>query len=258
MVLKMQSHSLSLTSLIAAILLLAPLVLIAQEKESLDSILQNVLRHDDLMHQKMKRFEYEQHVLTKKLNSSGKELEKKELTMTVRPEGETLLSVVADKSGVVKTEDESSLKETQQAKDSRKMVSKFSMRKLLPRFEVWLIGEELWQSYPAYLLGFKPKGDQKPFADRMEKVLTHLAGKMWVSKTDYIILKTEAELSQPIDLAWFFANMRSMTFRFEAQRVEGLGFVPKSFILDYQVRVLTSTSRHHQIVTMSGHRPRRD
>lgn len=230
----------------------------ADQKELLESILENILRCDDEMHQKMKRFEYDQYVLTRRYNSAGKEVEKKQLTMSVRPSGQTLLSVVANKSGVVNTEDESALNKTKAAQDSRKIESKFSVRCLLPRFDVWLIGEESWQNYPAYVLGFKPKAkdNQKPYTDRMEKVLAHLAGKMWVSKTDYIILRTEAELSEPVDLAWFFAKMESMSFRFEAQWVSGLGFVPRSFILDYKVRILTSVSRHYQIVTMSGHRPR--
>ncbi len=256
----MQSYCQTFIFLVLSTAFISPINLKANQQEPLESILQNILRSDDEMHQKMKRFEYDQHVLTRKYNSAGKEVEKKELTIRVRPGGQTLLSVVADKSGVVKTEDESALKETKAAQESRKMVSKFSVRELLPRFDVWLIGEEAWQNYPAYVLGFKPKpkGNQKPYADLMEKVIAHLAGKIWVSKTDYIILRTEAELSEPIDLAWFFANMQSMSFRFEAQRVSGLGFVPKSFILDYQVRVLTSVTRHHQIVTMSGHRPRQD
>jgi hypothetical protein len=256
----MQSCSQFFIFLFVFVAFISPFGLMADQKESLESILQNILRCDDEMHQKMKRFEYDQHVLTRKYNSAGKEVEKKELTMRGRPGGRTLLSVVADKSGVVKTEDESALNDAKAAQDSRKIVSKFSVRDLLPRFDVWLIGEEAWQNYPAYVLGFKPKakGNQKPFADRMEKVLAHLAGKIWVSKTDYIILRTEAELSEPVDLAWFFANMQSMSFRFEAQRVSGLGFVPKSFMLDYKVRILTSISRHHQIVTMSGHRPTQD
>jgi hypothetical protein len=91
----------------------------------------------------------------------------------------------------------------------------------------------------------------------MEKVLAKLSGKIWISKTDFIILQTEAALTETVDLAWFFAQMQSMDFRFEAQKIPELGFVPKSFILDYRIRVLTSTSRHHQIVTMSGHRKRK-
>ncbi|MDW8349838.1 MAG: hypothetical protein RML49_06210 [Verrucomicrobiae bacterium] len=232
---------------------LAVLSPLCAQKKPLSKILELIIKHDALMHEKMKGYEYEQHVLTRKLNEAGQEIEKKELSMTVRPGARTLLSVVADKSGVVKTESEGAEEKTL---NSRKMVTPFLISELLPRFEVWTEGETIWNGYPAYVLGFKPLADQKPFSNRMEKVLAHLAGKMWVSQTDYIILKTEAELSRSIDLAWFFASMRSMRLDYEAQRIEGLGFVPKMFKLDYEVRILTIRSRHAQIVTMSGHRPR--
>ena len=86
----------------------------------------------------------------------------------------------------------------------------------------------LWKRLPddsaagesAYVLSFEPKPRQNT-RSREERFFSLLAGKLWVSRTDFTVLKAEASLQSPSSLFWIIARVTTFQLNYELEPIRG-------------------------------------
>ena len=238
-----------------SLFLLIGMNLRAADLPSANELVQKVLARDEADQKALARYQYHQKVETDWLNSDGTVRHGSSLEMIVHPGEQGDFSIVADGKGGVLSPDQTTDKERKEARDSEKLKANFSLRQLAGRFEIAVSGPETLRGQSAYVLAFSPRPGQ-PYSNRIEKVLNNLTGKMWVSTDDYSILQTEAQLAKPVDMAWVFATMKGLTFRFRAEPIPGANpplLAPAEFDLDFRVDVTIREIRQRQRISMDDY-----
>jgi hypothetical protein len=72
----------------------------------------------------------------------------------------------------------------------------------------------------AYVISFEPKPNQNA-RSREERFFGLLAGKLWVSRNDFIILKMEVALQSPCQLFWVLARVTTFQFTYVLEPSRG-------------------------------------
>lgn len=103
--------------------------------------------------------------------------------------------------------------EKNQAESAVEAVRKYNLRdryawKRLPDASV--AGED------AYVIAFEPKPKQNT-KSREERFFGLLAGKLWVSRNDFTVLKAEASLQSPCQLFWIIARVTTFQLAYEVE-----------------------------------------
>ena len=86
----------------------------------------------------------------------------------------------------------------------------------------------LWKRLPdenvagegSYVLSFEPKPMQNT-KSREERFFALLAGKLWVSRIDFTVLKAEAALQSPCHLFWIIAQVTTFQLTYELEPARG-------------------------------------
>jgi hypothetical protein len=217
-------------------------------------MVEKVIARDEAITRALEKYEYDQKVEIEKLDAKGMIKGTDRLEMVVRPGAQASYTIVQDSSGGKVIPGDATAKQAKMARESEKNKTTFSLRELAARYIVTKAGVEVVAGRKAHVLAFAPKPGLK-FKDRTEKVLNRLYGRMWVSTEDYAILKTEAALREPVELAWMFASMKSLEFEYVTQPAAP-GMVPKEFRLQFRVEVPFRTIWQRQLITMFKFRPR--
>jgi hypothetical protein len=84
----------------------------------------------------------------------------------------------------------------------------------------------LWKRLPdeniagesAYVIAFEPKPKQNT-RSREERFFGLLAGRLWVSRNDFTVLKAEASLQSPCQLFWIIARVTTFQLTYEIEPV---------------------------------------
>jgi hypothetical protein len=113
----------------------------------------------------------------------------------------------------VKTREE----EKNQAESAVEAVRKYNLR---DRYNWKRLPDETVGGEAAYVLSFQPKPRQNT-RSREERFFSLLAGKIWVSPSDFIILKAEAALQSPCQLFWVLARVTTFQFTYVLEPSRG-------------------------------------
>jgi hypothetical protein len=100
--------------------------------------------------------------------------------------------------------------EKNQAESAVEAVRKYNLRE---RYNWKRLPDENVTGEGAYVLAFQPKPRQNT-RSREERFFGLLAGKIWVSRSDFIILKAEAALQSPCHLFWVLARVTTFQFTY--------------------------------------------
>jgi len=103
--------------------------------------------------------------------------------------------------------------EKNQAESAVEAVKKYNLRdryvwKRLP--DATAAGED------AYVIAFEPKPKQNT-KSREERFFGLLAGRLWVSRSDFTVLKAEASLQSPCQLFWIIARVTTFQLAYEVE-----------------------------------------
>jgi hypothetical protein len=104
--------------------------------------------------------------------------------------------------------------EKNQAESAVEAVKKYNLRdryvwRRLP--DATAAGEE-----DAYVIAFEPKPKQNT-KSREERFFGLLAGKLWISRSDFTVLKAEASLQSPCQLFWIIARVTTFQLTYEVE-----------------------------------------
>jgi hypothetical protein len=100
--------------------------------------------------------------------------------------------------------------EKNQAESAVEAVRKYNLR---DRYSWKRLPEESIGGEGAYVLAFEPKPRQI-VRSREERFFSLLGGKIWVSRSDFIILKMEVALQSPCQLFWILARVTTFQFTY--------------------------------------------
>jgi hypothetical protein len=107
--------------------------------------------------------------------------------------------------------------EKNQAESAVEAVRKYNLRE---RYNWKRLPDETVTGEAAYVIAFEPKPRQNA-RSRDERFFSLLAGKLWVSRNDFIILKMEAALQSPCHLFWILARVTTFQFTYTLEPSRG-------------------------------------
>jgi hypothetical protein len=225
---------------VACFAFIATFVAAAEEKESTAlEIFDRALVSFDNQRAALRDWQYYQTLTTHQLDSSGKVVARGTWQSIVRPGDSRPLEYTAErmegKLSFFKAESASSTstsssaspspkakprdekEEKNQAESAVEAVRKYNLR---DRYNWKRLPDENVAGESAYVLAFEPKPRQNT-RSREERFFGLLAGKLWVSKSDFIILKAEAELQSPCQLFWIIARVTTFQFTYTLEPSRG-------------------------------------
>jgi hypothetical protein len=205
----------------------------AQEKEltALD-IFDRALISFDNQRAALRDWQYYQTLTTHQLDHAGKVVARGTWQSIVRPgdprpleytaermegklsffKAESSSSSAASSSSVAsaKSKSKAEKEERNQAESAVEAVRKYNLR---DRYNWKRLPDETIGGEGAYVLSFQPKPRQN-IRSREERFFGLLAGKLWVSRSDFTILKAEAALQSPCQLFWVLARVTTFQFTY--------------------------------------------
>lgn len=213
---------------------------VAQEKElTALEIFDRALTSFDNQRVALRDWQYYQTLTTHQLDSAGKVVARGTWQSIVRPGDPRPLEYTAErmegKLSFFKAESPSSSapsasvppaqkakgrdekEEKNQAESAVEAVKKYNLR---DRYNWKRLPDENVAGESACVLAFEPKPRQNT-KSREERFFGLLAGKLYVSPTDFIILKAEAALQSPCQLFWIIARVTTFQFTYNLEPSRG-------------------------------------
>jgi hypothetical protein len=212
-------------------LFVLPLVTAAEEKElSALEIFDRTLAAFDNQRVALRDWQYYQTLTTHQFDSSGAVTARGTWQSIVRPGDPRPLEYVAERmegklsffksesssastpasSPSAKAKPRDATEEKNQSETAVEAVRKYNLR---DRYNWKRLPDETVNGEPACVIAFAPKERQNT-RSREERFFSLLAGKLWVSPNDFIILKMEASLQSPCHLFWILAQVTTFQFTY--------------------------------------------
>jgi hypothetical protein len=212
----------------------------AEEKEltALD-IFDRTLTAFDTQRVALRDWQYRQTLTTHQFDSAGKVIARGVWQSIVRPGDPRPLEYTAErmegKLSFFKSESVSSAtsspsaspspkskasnepEEKNQSEAAAEAVRKYNLR---DRYEWKRLPDETVGGEPALVIAFEPKPRQSA-RSREERFFSLLGGKLWISPSDFIILKMEVALQSPCHLFWILARVTTFQFTYELEPSRG-------------------------------------
>jgi hypothetical protein len=182
----------------------------------------------------LRKWQYYQTLTTQQLDGDGKVVAKGTWHSIVRPgdprpleyTGESMegklsfFKAGAEEPAPARTSETPEAKtkvdsEKNQAESAVEAVRKYNLRN---RYLWKRLPDENVAGESAYVLAFEPRAKQNT-RSREERFFGLLAGRLWVSRTDFTVLKAEAALQSPCQLFWIIARVTAFQLTYELEPV---------------------------------------
>lgn len=209
-------------------LLLFQLSAVADEKEPTAlEIFDRTLAAFDNQRAALRDYQYHQTLTTHQFDSSGKVVARGTWQSIVRPGDPRPLEYVDERmegslsffksdsssssaSPSPKSKPPEKSEEKNQSESAVEAVHKYNLR---DRYNWKRLPDETVTGESAYVISFQPKPNQVT-RSREERFFSLLAGKLWVSRNDFIILKMDVALESPCHLFWILAQVTTFKFTY--------------------------------------------
>jgi hypothetical protein len=220
---------------------------------SLATILQQVIARDEANQKALQSMEFDNAATIEQLDANQHVTKRQDVKMIIRPGAPDEITVLSVHGDDLPSDPDEAARKAKGDESKRKNL-RFALKDMAQRFVITLAGTDVYRGQSVYLLAFEPKPDQT-YKNQTEKVLNHLHGKMWISTKDYSVLQTDATLAQPVEVAWFLAEISTLDFHYELQNTSG-GMGPAAVRTLVVVEALFITIRQRMTVDMTHFRPR--
>ena len=221
--------------------LLAITVTSAGAEPTADEIIAKVVARDKQLVERRKAFDYDLDITREKLDAS------RAVLSTIKENS----VVLGDHRPGYDTRSVTGNPEQEAQKASRE--EPFELLKIIDHYTYTLEGEEMADGVLCYKIGFTPKPDM-PYQNREEKVLNAVSGHIWASEKDYSLIRNEGALMHPVSVAWIFASLEEMEFRFETMTLPNGDAGPAEEQYRYLVSIPFFTLHERDTRKMSGYR----
>jgi hypothetical protein len=216
--------------------LICRLTFAAEEKElSALEIFDRTLAAFDNQRAALRDWQYYQTLTTHQFDGSGAVTARGTWQSIVRPGDPRPLEYVAERmegklsffksesssapasSPSVKSKPREETEEKNQSESAVEAVRKYNLR---DRYSWKRLPDEAVTGEGAYVISFEPKPRQNT-RSREERFFGLLAGKLWVSRNDFIVLKMEVALQSPCQLFWILARVTTFQFSYVLEPSRG-------------------------------------
>ena len=213
----------------------APVTVTAQEKKAIE-IFDAALAAFDNQRLALRNWQYHQTLVTHQANSAGEVVASGTWQSIVRPGDPGPLEYTAErldgklsffKAGTTqnsssvtpseKTKVKEASEEKNQTESAVEAVRKYRLR---DRYDWKRLPDENVAGENAYVLQFEPRLRQN-VKSREERFFGLLAGRIWISRSDYSVLKAEASLQSPCHLFWIIARVTTFQFTYNLESSRG-------------------------------------
>src|SRR5437763_12680899 len=214
----------------SVLLSLFPLSAVAQEKElTALEIFDRTLAAFDNQRVALRDWQYYQTLTTHQFDSSGSVTARGTWQSIVRPGDPRPLEYAGErvdgKLSFYKSESSSSsassspssksktpekTEEKNQSETAVEAVHKYTLR---DRYNWKRLPDEAVTGESAYVISFQPKPNQV-VRSREERFFSLLGGKLWIAKSDFIVLKMDVALQSPCHLFWILAQVTTFKFTY--------------------------------------------
>jgi hypothetical protein len=220
------------------LLLVGRLTFAAEEKElTALEIFDRTLAAFDNQRTALREWQYYQTLTTHQFDGSGNVTARGVWQSIVRPGDPRPLEYIAErmegKLSFFKSESSSSaspsatpvpkakprdeVEEKNQAESAVEAVRKYNLRE---RYNWKRLPDESVGGEGAYVIAFEPKPRQNT-RSREERFFGLLAGKLWVSRSDFAVLKMDVALQSPCQLFWILARVTTFQFTYVLEPSRG-------------------------------------
>jgi hypothetical protein len=212
-------------------------------------IIDRAVTTDKRLRESRTAYTYQYKLKTEKLDRKDHILSTEEFKARVRPNKEISYSVEIMEDAATKSAAQKK-NQTKQVNEARSLMTKIELEKLAEYYHYEKEGEATLLKRPAHIIRFSPKSSLKA-KSREEKVLHALEGRLWIDQENFAILQSEASLSHPVAVAWFFATLRELEFSYQALLLPNGDPAPANFHLFLDVQIPFGYQRQRQHSTMS-------
>ncbi len=218
------------------------------------SLLQGVVARDAQIQRELKGMQYHEHIQTDRLDAQGKVTQHQDMQLLVRPGGNPELQVLSVHGPNMPSDPDQAAAQARKQQAQQRQQN-FDLKSISSRFNLTLLGRSNELGADAYVIGFEPKANQ-PYHSQTEKVLNQLHGRIWIRASDDLILRTEASLLHPVQVAWVFASVTSLDFRYELPP-GGSVYGPAWLETSVRVNAPLLSIAQHQRIDMTDFQPRK-
>jgi hypothetical protein len=116
---------------------------------------------------------------------------------------------------------------------------------LVGRFDYRVEGREAIENRPMLVVSFHPKAGYNPDKTIEDKVLSRLAGRLWVDEAEAEVARVQVGLTEDLSLGWFglIGSLKQCDLDFQKKRLADGGWVDTKQTLDISGRKLFSRMR---------------
>jgi len=116
-----------------------------------------------------------------------------------------------------------------------------------------LIGEDVIDGQPVYVISAAPKPDYKP-KDMLARLLTRLRGKIWITQADYQWARMEVDLLEDFSLGVFLFKLhKGAHLEFEQTRINDEVWLPRRAFFNGAARILVKNEGAQLETTYSNY-----
>lgn len=230
-----------ITLVVAALLSLSGGSLFSAEERGLNAleIFDRTLVAFDSQRVALREWQYHQTLTTHQLDSAGRVTARGTWQSIVRPGDPRPLEYVAERmegklsffkaesspssasspsaSTMPKAKARDEKEEKNQSESAFEAVRKYNLRE---RYHWKRLPDEIVTGEAAYVIAFDPRPRQTA-RSREERFFSLLAGRLWVSQSDFSILKMDVALQSPCHLFWILARVTTFQFTYYLEPSRG-------------------------------------
>ena len=217
-----------------------------------DDLVAKVVARDQNTQEQLRSMQYRETIHGEQLDAHGDVTQRQDTQMIVQPGASEPFKVISVRGDRIPADPDEAVRQAKgQETDRRK--HDFSLRVLAARFNISYVGLGSSLGVPAYILSFEPKPNQ-PYRDQTEKVLNQLHGRLWIDPRTDVVLQTEATLVQPVTVAWIFAKITRLDFKYQMRSTASI-FGPSGLQVSVEVSTPLWSVRQRQTIDLTDFTP---
>jgi hypothetical protein len=206
-------------------------------------IVERLAAQDRILQARRKAFDYDLEIIREKLDDNRAVVSTSRENVVVRGDRRPDFGTRPNTSGAPEDESKKAAQE-----------EPFELLKIIDHYNYALEGEEVIDGVLCYKIAFTPKPDM-PYDNREEKVLNAVSGHMWASTRDFTLIRNEGSLMHPVSVAWIFASLKEMEFRYDSMQLPNGDYGPRQEQYRYLVNIPFFTLHERDTRKMSNYRP---
>lgn len=228
----------------------------AVSSQEATAVVQQALADQQRMTDLLEKYTYSKHIVSESFTMKDKPTGRYERVYSYAPcEGRQCITLVSVENRPPKEKElkehekemkklrEQEAKKTPADKQKEEDEDLFLSKDFLAVFDFSDGGSDLYKGTAVQVVAFRPKEEKVALANKDNKVLTKMAGRLWITEVDHQIVASEMKMIKPIKVWGGFAGaINAMTVQQEYVRDHGM-YLPKKSVVEMEIRIMFSKGK---------------